>query len=167
MREICGFFSFFVWFWWLVGLFIIYKFLSWRGIFRIYMYMWAVTVRWWVHIEERGEGYLWISIFFFFLGVNLGFLGTLCVWKRGQVVFVEDGTAFLFLFLFSASERKRKRKRSMFWCGRERKVSWEEMTGTVRDYAWDTNQNPNILSHFFYFTLYSTNKNMSRIHLIN
>ena len=47
--------------------------------------------------------------FFFLLGVNLGFLGTLCVCETGQVVIVEDGTTFLFLFLFSASERERER----------------------------------------------------------
>lgn len=58
----------------------------------------------------RGEGRrVFMDFHFFLLGVNLGFLGTLCLCERGQVVIVEDGTTFLFLFLFSASERERER----------------------------------------------------------
>ena len=59
---------------------------------------------------------------FFLLGVNLGFLGTLCVRERGQVVYVEDVPHFSFFFSF-LHQRERERKRSMFWCGREREVS--------------------------------------------
>ena len=58
---------------------------------------------------------------FFLLGVNLGFLGTLCLCERGQVVIVEDGTTFLFLFLFSASEREKEKE--VYVLGRKREKS--------------------------------------------
>ena len=125
MWEICGFFfSFFVWFCWLFGWFICFflgeefleficvcELLQWGGRF----------------VERRGEKGIYGFPFFFLWGVNLGFLGTLCLCERGQVVIVEDGTTFLFLFHFSASERERDR--GVCFGAEEREKSAEKWLG--------------------------------------
>ena len=126
MWEICGFFfSFFVWFCWLFGWFICFflgeEFLEFICVCELLLWVCEVVG------SYRGEGRrVFMDFHFFLLGVNLGFLGTLCAWKRTGGV-CGGRTTFLFLFLFSASERERDR--GVCFGAEEREKSAEKWLG--------------------------------------
>lgn len=106
---------------------LVYMFLSWRGIFKIYMCVCELLLWGGGFInhnhnlieEERGEGYLWISIF---LG-QFRVFGD-CVYARTGGV---RGGRYHISLSFSLFLHQREREIGVCFGGEgERKVSWED-----------------------------------------